>query len=79
MTNKPRCEVCGKHKCTEEELLHLMDDDPECCEFKGMKACPDCVFEICVMHRNPLTKKLMGTTTSRRTKPIKRGKKQPQK
>ncbi len=54
--NNPRCEVCGTHKYPEEELLHLMDfDDYHPGEFEGMEACPDCVFEIFTMHRNPIT------------------------
>lgn len=54
--NNPPCEVCGTHGYTYEELLHLMDDDSENGEFAGMDACPDCVFEIRTMHRNPITK-----------------------
>ena len=56
--SNPRCEVCGTRNYMEEELLHLMDfDDYHPGEFEGMEACPDCVFEIYSMHRNPITKK----------------------
>jgi hypothetical protein len=45
--SKARCEVCGKKKCTEEELLfldseYLILDNPE---IEGCYACPDCVFK----------------------------------
>lgn len=53
----PRCEVCGTHNYTEEELLHLMTfDDYNPGEFEGYEACPDCAFEILHMGRNPITK-----------------------
>lgn len=57
--NKPPCEVCGTHKYTYEELLFLDEDDLNNGEFAGQYACPDCVFELHTMHRNPITKEPM--------------------